>query len=227
MANQYRKDISKLKELSSEKELKLFRQYQTGDMEAKKQLIDSQLKLILNLCEKYKPKEYHDDLVQMCNVALLRRFSDLKKDSKLKRFDPDYLRKKKKVDKTMRLSYFTSKICRSVVSKFFSKRRNTVDRNVPLEECIRMPESVEILVHNKINAQTLIQLLDKLPDIQREILMGLFGINCQKRTLQELSRKLDITITRIWKIEQKALKKLNTILSKNPDEVLSSYKKKG
>ena len=217
MANQYGRDIAKFEVLSPEEELKLFRQCQAGDMLAQKQLIDSQLKLILNICGKHKSKEYHDDLVQLCNIALLRRFSKEKKDSKLQKFDPDYLRKKKNVDKTMRLSYFTRQICRSTISRFFKNRKDTVDHNVPLEECVGVPESIEILVHNKINGQTMRQLLDGLPARERKILAGLFGIKCKKYTLKDLSCRFKISITRVWEIKQEAMGKLRLILCSMPE----------
>ena len=204
---QFGKDIAKYNELTAEEERKLFRKSQAGDMEARNKLITSGLKLILRICGNPNYRLDREELVGICISELVNR---LQKDTKpSQRFDPNH----------GRLSAFTGWICRSTINSYFDNKKRTVGKNVPLEEWSGIPKHIEIWAHKKINAQDMPQLLAILPTKERELLASLFGINCPKRTLQELSHGPKISITQTWEIKQGALGKLKSIVCPKPNAV--------
>lgn len=69
----YLQELNKIPNLSVEEEHELFRQYHLGDMEAKKRIIEANLKYVIRYAIKYR-NEYTDinDLVQEGNLGLLK-----------------------------------------------------------------------------------------------------------------------------------------------------------
>jgi RNA polymerase primary sigma factor len=69
----YLKDINKIQYLSLEEEQELFRRYHSGDMEAKKRIIEANLQCVIHYVIKYR-NEFIDvnELVQEGNLGLLK-----------------------------------------------------------------------------------------------------------------------------------------------------------
>ena len=77
--SKYKVDITNLntnniKVLKQDEMVELFRKYQAGDMEAKEELINGNLKLVLSILKRFNKEKYNlDDLFQVesyCEVGI-------------------------------------------------------------------------------------------------------------------------------------------------------------
>lgn len=65
-------NTSNLKVLSHEEMLDLFKKYQNGDINAKEELINGNLKLVLSILKKYNNRDNMDDLFQVGCIGLIK-----------------------------------------------------------------------------------------------------------------------------------------------------------
>lgn len=65
-------NTSNIKVLSHEEMINLFKRYQSGDKEAKEELVNGNLKLVLSILKKYNSRENLDDLFQIGVVGLIK-----------------------------------------------------------------------------------------------------------------------------------------------------------
>ena len=65
-------NTSNLKVLSHEEMIDLFKKYQNGDINAKEELINGNLKLVLSILKKYKNRDNMDDLFQVGCIGLIK-----------------------------------------------------------------------------------------------------------------------------------------------------------
>ena len=65
-------NISNIKVLSHEEMINLFKRYQSGDKEAKEELVNGNLKLVLSILKKYNSRDNLDDLFQIGVVGLIK-----------------------------------------------------------------------------------------------------------------------------------------------------------
>ena len=65
-------NTSNLKVLSHEEMIDLFKKYQNGDINAKEELINGNLKLVLSILKKYNNRDNMDDLFQVGCIGLIK-----------------------------------------------------------------------------------------------------------------------------------------------------------
>lgn len=65
-------NTSNIKVLSHEEMINLFKRYQSGDKEAKEELVNGNLKLVLSILKKYNSRDNLDDLFQIGVVGLIK-----------------------------------------------------------------------------------------------------------------------------------------------------------
>ena len=65
-------NTSNIKVLNHEEMISLFKRYQSGDKEAKEELINGNLKLVLSILKKYNSRDNLDDLFQIGVVGLIK-----------------------------------------------------------------------------------------------------------------------------------------------------------
>lgn len=65
-------NTSNIKVLSHEEMINLFKRYQSGDKEAKEELVNGNLKLVLSILKKYNSRDNLDDLFQIGAVGLIK-----------------------------------------------------------------------------------------------------------------------------------------------------------
>lgn len=69
----YLREIGKIPLLTAEKEIHLFKEYEKGSTTAKEEIFEANLRLVVNICKKYKIKGTHIlDLIQEGNFGLDR-----------------------------------------------------------------------------------------------------------------------------------------------------------
>lgn len=81
----YSEDLGKYKLLTSEEEIKLAKKAQKGDQEARNLLINSNLRLVVKMANKYAPhKNILPDLIQEGNLGLFKAIEKFNPDRKVR-----------------------------------------------------------------------------------------------------------------------------------------------
>ena len=238
---QFGKDIAKYEELTAEKERELFCKFQSGDMEAKKTLITSQSKLIRHICGAFKNDPDYEELVSSCITELVLKFDKFNPDWKASK--PTSNTKKAKNYSRGRLCYFTARVVKSTIDAFLDHRKRTyglvdpdgVHLHTPLTDWEEVPKQEEPEAHKNIDKELIYRMLDVLSSRkkkilslrEKKILAGMFGLKCEKCTLNDLGLRFGISSMKVWRIQQAALCKLKKHLCRNPGDVIKNYKKKG
>ena len=161
--NQYRKDINNFSPLTVEEETKLVKQMKLGDIRARNELVESQLKLINYLARCFHKRFQDsgisvDDLIEEGNLKILE---------KIKGFDPERETKLRDFTWTCVTNTFFSfvrKSCREIDSREVPLPDNETDcfpvcLDSPSEQLIQ--EETKDLITKKIN---------ELPHPQAEII---------------------------------------------------------
>jgi RNA polymerase primary sigma factor len=156
----YLKDISKTPLLTPEQEIELAKRYQKGDKEAKRQLTEANLRLVVNIAKKYIGRGMHFlDLVQEGNLGLIKA---------IEKFDPK---------KGFRLSTYATWWIRQAITRALADQSRTIRIPVHMIETInrfmrtsrklmqklgREPKLEEIAKHMKVS-------MDKIEEIIKMI----------------------------------------------------------
>ena len=80
-------NTSELKVLTHDEMIELFKKYHGGDLTAKQELINGNLKLVLSILKKYNNRDNMDDLFQVGCIGLIKAIDnfDLKHEVKFSR----------------------------------------------------------------------------------------------------------------------------------------------
>ena len=253
---QYFKEVSSYPLLSFEEEQNLFSKYLNGDETARDRIIESNLRLVINVAKSYQNRGVSFlDLIQDGNIGLMEAVDkfDYTRGYKFSTYATWWIRQK-----ILRGLYDSSRLIRipvhvheeiakflKVKSKFqdellreptdlelakllnISEERvqelrkisfdaislNTKidsDKEETLETFIASDEDVEQTVLDKFKRKELKDFIFNSDLSQREkmIISLRFGLYGEEETLEQVSKRLDVTRERVRQIEFKALKKL-------------------
>lgn len=196
------------KPLTAEEERLYLKRYREGDQEARRVLIEHNLRLVAHVAKKYQSSEEDsDDLISIGTIGLIKAVTT---------FDHS---------KNNRLATYAARCIDNELLMMLRMRKKT-SREVSLYEPIGMDkegneinlldiiegENVDIPEIMDLEADTrrLYQILQKaLTDREQEVLRlryGLFGV--EEKTQREIAEKLGISRSYVSRIEKTALKKL-------------------
>ena len=196
------------KPLTAEEERLYLKRYEEGDQEARKVLIERNLRLVAHVAKKYQGSdEDSDDLISIGTIGLIKAVAT---------FDNS---------KNNRLATYAARCIDNELLMMLRMRKKT-SREVSLYELIGMDkegneinlldiiegENVDVPEIMDLEADTrrLYQILHKvLSEREQEVLRlryGLFGE--EEKTQREIAQRLNISRSYVSRIEKTALKKL-------------------
>jgi RNA polymerase nonessential primary-like sigma factor len=211
MINIYYREIRKYQPLTKEKEQQLTTLVKLGDEQARKTLIEHNLRLVTHIAQAY----YHPsvellDLIQEGNIGLIEAVD---------RFDPEL---------GYQFSTFAVWWIRKMILLYLGKDEDKVSLDLPIlgeaGEILRLGDTIideentlggqscekqGVRLEHEQSMQQMRERMAKLPMREKEVLMMLYGIGLKRAlTLQEIARLLNITPERVGQIRDKALGRL-------------------
>jgi RNA polymerase nonessential primary-like sigma factor len=211
MINIYYREIRKYQPLTKEQEQQLTTLVKLGDEQARKTLIEHNLRLVTHIAQEY----YHPsvellDLIQEGNIGLIEAVD---------RFDPEL---------GYQFSTFAVWWIRKMILLYLGKDEDKVSLDLPIlgeaGEILRLGDTIideentlggqscekqGVRLEHEQSMQQMRERMAKLPMREKEVLMMLYGIGLKRAlTLQEIARLLNITPERVGQIRDKALGRL-------------------
>ncbi len=209
MINIYHRDISRFRTLSAEEEQELLKQVKLGDEQARKTLIESNLRLVTKIARQYRrPKIELLDLIQEGNIGLIEAVD---------KFDAEM---------GYRFSTYAVWSIRKAIQEFLGEE-NTIEsldsiieddgEEVFLSDMIKDAETIlggpsckiiDAQLEQIEEQQRIFERLDTIPKREREVLMMLYGFKGKPMSLQDIADQLGISHERVRCIKNTALERL-------------------
>ena len=195
--------------MTHEEESIYIQKLKEGDEDAKRVLIERNLRLVAHVCKKYAWSNVdQDDLISIGTIGLIKGINS---------FNPD---------KNIKLATYTAKCIENEILMFMrsSKKQNQEvylnepigkdkdDNVVTLQEVLENDErNIEDAVDLKFKVK---ELYDKMKDVlqnrEKQILEMRFGLDGEKpKTQKEIAKLLNISRSYVSRIETKAINKLS------------------
>ena len=211
MINIYYREIRKYQPLTKEQEQQLTTLVKLGDEQARKTLIEHNLRLVTHIAQAYYyPSVELLDLIQEGNIGLIEAVD---------RFDPEL---------GYQFSTFAVWWIRKMILLYLGKDEDKVSLDLPIlgeaGEILRLGDTIideentlggqscekqGVRLEHEQSMQQMRERMAKLPMREKEVLMMLYGIGL-KRALspQEVARLQGVSPRRIRQIRDKALRRL-------------------
>lgn len=194
------------KPLSKNEEAKYIERVNQGDNEAKQILIEHNLRLVVYISNKYQNTSYEqDDLVSIGTIGLIKAVNT---------FDSS---------KNIKFATYASRCIQNEILMFFRKNKKRKN-DVYLDEVLSYDgdgnelslvdtigtdkEEVEEEIEGKDTFKLVIDIIDTLPKVEKEIIQFRFGIGCEKKRQSEIADLFEISQSYVSRIERKVLKKI-------------------
>ena len=213
----YYDDLKKYKPLTRAKERRLLKLCKNGNLKAKNELIEANLKFVFDVAKHYTGRGISiSDLISEGNMGLIKAVDkfDEDKDVKFISYAVWWIRqamleaiKKKKVLNIVEIENTESKV--SVLENTISDdedeiiKRGEVGFSNEAEERKRETSQAQ--------KEVIEQLLSVLNKREREIIENYYGLNDMKElTLAEIGEKYNLSIERVRQINKTSFKKIRT-----------------
>ena len=220
----YLKEIGKVPLLSAEEEIELAQRMEEGDEEAKKELAEANLRLVVSIAKRYVGRGMlFLDLIQEGNLGLIKAVEkfDYHKGYKFSTYATWWIRQaitRAIADqaRTIRIPVHMVETINKLI-RVSRQLLQELGREPTPEEDSHLGDFIQddnVPVPAEAAAQTLLkeqldEVLDTLTEREQKVLRLRFGMNDGRaRTLEEVGREFDVTRERIRQIEAKALRKL-------------------
>lgn len=195
--------------LEKEQEAEFIQRFKNGDEEAKKILIERNLRLVAHVCKKYNNSKIdQDDLISIGTIGLIKGINS---------FNPN---------KNIKLATYTARCIENEILMFMrtsKKQKSEVYLNEPigkdkddnvvtLQEVLENDErNIEEIVDLKFKVKELYSKMDSvLEEREQDIIVMRFGLDGNKpKTQKEIAKLLNISRSYVSRIETKAIKKLS------------------
>ena len=195
--------------MTHEEEYIYIQKLKEGDEDAKRVLIERNLRLVAHVCKKYAWSNVdQDDLISIGTIGLIKGINS---------FNPD---------KNIKLATYTAKCIENEILMFMrsSKKQNQEvylnepigkdkdDNVVTLQEVLENDEkNIEEAVDLKFKVKELYEKMkDVLQNREKQILEMRFGLDGEKpKTQKEIAKLLNISRSYVSRIETKAINKLS------------------
>ena len=232
----YLKEIGNIPLLTAEEEVFLAQRIEKGDEQARKQLIEANLRLVVSIAKKYVGRGMSFlDLIQEGNMGLMKAVEkfDYKKGNKFSTYSTWWIRQA--INKTLRTSrMLLQELGREPTNEEIAKKMNMpVAKIDEILKTSRDPVSLDTPIGEEEDSQLgdfiedesllspvdsasfsmlkeeLEEAMASLTERERNVIKLRFGLDDGKtRTLEEVGKEFNVTRERIRQIEAKALRKL-------------------
>ncbi len=195
------------KPLSAKEERTYFEQMKAGDTNAKKKLVEHNLRLVAHIIKKYYAQSGEaDDLISIGTIGLIKAVNSF-----------DY-------SKGTRLATYASRCIENEILMYFRAQRKTaqdVSMNEPIDsdsegnpltlsDVIFEEEDIVEQIDDSIRIRLLYTLIEQLEDErERQIIVMRYGLyNKKPLTQQQVAQRLGISRSYVSRIEKKVLERL-------------------
>ncbi|MBR1540766.1 MAG: RNA polymerase sporulation sigma factor SigK [Clostridia bacterium] len=194
--------------LSKEDEAEYIQRFKNGDEEAKKVLIERNLRLVAHVCKKYSNSKIDsDDLISIGTIGLIKGINSFNPDKNIK--IATYAAKC--IENEVLMFMRSSKKLKSEVYLNEPIGKDKDDNVVTLQEVLENDErNIEETIDLKFKVKELYaKIQDVLDERERTIIVMRFGLDGNKsKTQKEIADLLNISRSYVSRIETKAIKKL-------------------
>lgn len=194
--------------LSSEEEAIYLEKLKLGDEEARKILIERNLRLVAHVCKKYSSTNVEqDDLISIGTIGLIKGINSFNSDKNIKL--ATYVARC--IENEILMHLRATKKLNSEVFLNEPIGKDKDDNVVTLQEVLENEEkNIEDEVELKFKIKELYKKMkDILSDREKEILELRFGLNGNHpKTQREIAKELNISRSYVSRIETKAIEKL-------------------
>lgn len=195
--------------LDKAQETMYIQRFKNGDIEAKRILIERNLRLVAHISKKYSNSKIdQDDLISIGTIGLIKGINS---------FNPD---------KNIRLATYTAKCIENEILMFIrssKKLKSEVYLNEPIgkDKDDNIVTLQEVLENNDRNIEDIVDLKFKVKDLyskmktilekrEQDIVIMRFGLDGNKpKTQREIAKILNISRSYVSRIETKAINKLS------------------
>ena len=195
--------------LDKEQETEYIQRFKNGDEDAKKILIERNLRLVAHVCKKYNNSKIdQDDLISIGTIGLIKGINS---------FNPN---------KNIKLATYTARCIENEILMFMrtsKKQKSEVYLNEPigkdkddnvvtLQEVLENDErNIEEVVDLKFKVKELYSKMESvLEEREQDIIIMRFGLDGNKpKTQKEIAKLLNISRSYVSRIETKAIRKLS------------------
>ena len=203
--------LDKLPEpLSKEEEIKNVLLKEKGDVEARKKLIEHNLRLVVYLSKKYENTGVDlEDLVSIGTIGLIKGVNTYKLDKNIKL--ATYA--SRCIDNEILMFLRKNKRIKSEVSFEDSLSYDSEGNELHLEDILGTEEDIVTKnIENKDDIKLLYKEIENLNDRDRKIMILRYGLyNEKEMTQKDVAKKMGISQSYISRIEKKVIRKLKTI----------------
>lgn len=197
-----------LSPLNVTEEKEYLRRRKEGDEEAKKVLIEHNMRLVAHISKKYQNSEEEmEDLISIGTIGLIKAVSTFQDGhgSKLATYAA------RCIENELLMYFRSKKKCSKEVSLYEPIGTDKEGNQIQLVDIVEVDEK-DVVEQLELKRQ-IVRLYELIPDVlderEKEILRLRYGLNNQKPVTQrELAEKLHISRSYVSRIEKKALEKL-------------------
>lgn len=194
--------------LNATEEKEYLRRYKEGDPEAKKILIERNMRLVAHVCKKYQnAEEDMEDLISIGTIGLIKAVSTFQEDhgSKLATYAA------RCIENELLMYFRSKKKCSKEVSLYEPIGTDKEGNQIQLVDVVECDEK-DVVEQLELKRQIL-RLYELMPDVldkrEREILQMRYGLNnTNPVTQREIAHQLHISRSYVSRIEKRALEKL-------------------
>lgn len=205
--------VSFPKPLSEKEEKYYIKAYENGDEEAKKILIERNLRLVAHVAKKYSSQVYTmDDFISIGTIGLIKAVNTYRSSKSVRL--ATYAAKC--IENEILMSIRSSKKNASEVSLNVSIGTDKDGNEISLNDILGTePDAVVDDISLKLQVQNMLKVLDKaLTDREKLVLIHRYGILGNiPRTQREVASLLNISRSYVSRIEKKALEKMRAVIS--------------
>ena len=191
--------------LSAKRESELLLLKEDGDVNAKNELIEHNLRLVAHVVKKYYTADDQDDLISIGTIGLIKAINTFKPDKKI------------------RLATYAARCIENEILMHFRNNKKysqdvyisdpiDTDKNgnaLTLIDIIADDSNIEEEIDTKIKLQKLRVILNgTLDERELKIIKMRYGIGTKELTQREIAKKLGISRSYVSRIETAALEKL-------------------
>ncbi len=197
-----------LSPLNATEEKEYLRRQKEGDEEAKKVLIERNMRLVAHISKKYQNSEEEmEDLISIGTIGLIKAVSTFQEGhgSKLATYAA------RCIENELLMYFRSKKKCLKEVSLYEPIGTDKEGNQIQLVDIVEVDEK-DVVEQLELKRQ-IVRLYELIPDVlderEKEILRLRYGLNNRKPVTQrELAEKLHISRSYVSRIEKKALEKL-------------------
>ncbi len=197
-----------LSPLNATEEKEYLRRRREGDPEAKKVLVERNMRLVAHISKKYQNSEEEmEDLISIGTIGLIKAVSTFQEDhgSKLATYAA------RCIENELLMYFRSKKKCSREVSLYEPIGTDKEGNQIQLMDIVEVDEK-DVVEQLELKRQ-IGRLYELIPDVlderEKEILKLRYGLRDQKPVTQrEIAKKLHISRSYVSRIEKRALEKL-------------------